>query len=123
MDANKHIWNDHDTAYVKGGKYTVWSIHVLTEDTVEDGEFYGEIISPDRSLFLGRVYFKQNQWACSYGMRWVADDQTIILAFHTLTNAKRFYVTDYQIVQFDDLASANSFVNSREFVTYSNRRD
>lgn len=118
MGANKGIWNDHTTAYLRGGKYTVWSIHTYTEDSVEGGELYGEIISQDRSNFLGHVYFRQNQWACSYGMKFVADDQTIILAFHTLTNAKTFYVTDYQIVQFDDLASANAFVNSREYVSY-----
>jgi len=34
-------------------------------------------------------------------------------SFHAI-----FCITDYQILAFDDLASANAFVNSREYCTF-----
>lgn len=127
VGVNAYIWVAGARTPVKGGKYTVWSIHTYTEDYVHDDDrkFYGEIITenPDRSVKLGDIYFKQNQWVCSYGMRWVADDFIARLTFKTGTSTATFYITDYQIIQFDDLASANSFVNSREFAIWRKRGD
>jgi hypothetical protein len=43
------------------------------------------------------------------------------LAFKTFNANVTFYITDYQVLMFDDLASANSFVNSREFAVREER--
>jgi hypothetical protein len=123
IDPDKRIWSKNAIGDVKGNKYTVWSIHTYTESYVEEG-FYGEIMSEDEAVVLGRVYFKQNQWVCSYGMRWVSDDLIIRLVFRVPSHPGMFLnITDYQIVQFDDLASANSFVNSREFAIHNKERN
>ena len=65
---------------------------------------------------LGLIYFKYNQWVCSYGMKLVdiSDQLQIRLEFETSFSAT-FCITDYQILAFDDLHSANSYVNSRAF--------
>lgn len=98
--------------------YVVWSIHSYLHSHVPEGhhieELTGEIKTKDISL--GRVYFKYDQWACSYGMKLVDTPSPleIYLEFKTAYPAA-FFITDYQIITFDSLHGANSYVNSREF--------
>lgn len=107
-------------------KYLVWSIHTYLLSPVPNGhqldELFGEI--KDGGINLGCVYFKYDQWACSYGMKLVDVTHGLNLELHFYSGSSTFgwpgynadfLITDYQIVQFDDLYSANSYVNSREF--------
>ncbi|HYD22999.1 MAG TPA: hypothetical protein VEB40_16060, partial [Flavipsychrobacter sp.] len=116
LDAGRHIVSANIHGVIKGGKYTVWSIHLYTEDFVPD-EVHGDIFDEyEATNRLGFVYFKKDQWACFYGMKYIPNDFHVRLGFNNYSNTPvSFYVTDFQIIQFDDLASANSFVNSREF--------
>lgn len=123
MPVDKYYMATNVIGYIPKNKYYVWSIHVYTEDFVHDDDFYGEIIAFGRMVQLGRIYFKQNQWACSYGMKYVEYDSDIRLTFKTKDHPMSFYMTDFQIVQFDDLASANAFVNSREFAIHRERQE
>lgn len=103
-------------------KYIVWSIHtflqVIEGSTGDDEDaIFGEILSG--GVALGRVYFKAGQWACSYGMKLV--DTTSRLDFRlefASSMPAYFYITDYQIITFDYLHHANSYVNSREFAAF-----
>ena len=88
------------------------------ESDVPTEELFGQIVFSDDYTRLGGVYFRYNQWVCTYGMKYILNHNNYIemrLAFETLNTSATFCITDYQIVMFDDLASANSFVNSREF--------
>lgn len=85
-------------------------------------KIFGHIRSDDWSVKLGNVYFKYDQWVCSYGMKLIDRTTTPLrmrLVFESFTDAI-FLITDYQIVMFDDLHSANSFVNSLEFAKIPN---
>lgn len=107
-------------------KYLVWSIHTYLLSEVPQGhdidEIYGEITTGGVSL--GRIYFKVDQWVCSYGMKLVDVTNGLNLELHFYSGTlpwipgfnAMFLITDYQIVAFDELYSANSYVNSREFM-------
>lgn len=101
-------------------KYIVWSIHTYLDPKtppppgVVIDELYGEIKSGRTNL--GHVYFKYGQWACSYGMKLVDISSQLNFQLHIKSSFFALVsITDYQILAFDDLASANAFVNSREF--------
>lgn len=107
----------------RDAKYIVWSIHTFLETPVPEGyvedELFGDIKRNYDELRLGFIYFKYQQWVCSYGMKMVdiTHDSEIVLDFGSAFDA-RFYITDYQIIEFDTLHDANAFVNSREFANY-----
>lgn len=129
VSASDHIRSHNVVGIVNPNpnpKYFVWSIHTYLMSVVPPGhlvdELWGEITSGGTSL--GRVYFKYDQWVCSYGMKLVditnglnielhffSGDPTISIPGYNAT----FAITDYQIITFDDLYSANSYINSREF--------
>lgn len=108
-------------------RYCVWSIHTfLTTANVPEGQLYGHIISEDGGKQLGNIHFKYGQWACSYGMKLIdrtSEPLRMLLCFRTFDTTVDFYITDYQIIMFDDLSSANSFVNSRAFAEWGNRQE
>lgn len=117
MGPNNHIWSKNIIGNLTPGYY-VWSIHAYLEEAsiAPEGEFYGEIVDPGGNFRLGYVYFTKGQWACSYGMKYIDRNIQMRLAFKTINAPMvHFCITDYQIIRFDDLASANAFVNSREF--------
>lgn len=104
-----------------GARYCVWSIHTYLQDQIPENQLNGWIISEDFSTRLGTVNFRYDQWTCSYGMKLVDKTDTPLrmrLEFRTYDYPVTFCITDYQIVMFDDLASANAFVNSREFAKF-----
>ena len=118
MNKKLRITSKNIIAIIDKPKYCVWSIHAYLQSDIPEDSVYGLIATGDESIALGRVYFKKNQWACSYGMKFLPDVTTPLemrLMFITGDFAANFFITDYQIVCFDDLASANSFVNSKEF--------
>ncbi|MBS1628490.1 MAG: hypothetical protein JST27_00380 [Bacteroidetes bacterium] len=106
-------------------KYLVWSIHTYLLSEVPAGhdvdEIYGEITTG--SVSLGRIYFKYNQWVCSYGMKLVDVTNGLNIELHFYSGTlpwipgydATILITDYQIVAFEELHSANSYVNSRAF--------
>jgi len=101
-------------------RYCVWSIHTYLQTNIPEEKIIGYIISEDENVQLGNVYFKYDQWVCSYGMKLIDKTEAPLkmrLDFHAFNEAT-FCITDYQIVMFDDLHSANSFVNSREFAKF-----
>jgi len=111
-----------DTVFgsIHPGKYIVWSIHTFLETPAPDGhvvdELFGDIKRNYDDMRLGFIYFKYGQWVCSYGMKLVdiENDSEMRVDFESTFNAT-FYITDYQIVEFDNLYDANSYVNSRAF--------
>lgn len=100
-------------------KYIVWSIHTFLQDPLPQTgsdleQIYGEIKTD--GVNLGHVYFKYDQWACSYGMKLIDVSSKLDFRLHFNSSfAAIFCITDYQILAFDDLSSANAYVNSREF--------
>jgi hypothetical protein len=51
-------------------------------------------------------------------MKWInpsSDTMRVLLSFITSNISIEFYISNFQIVGFDNLADAVSFVNSREF--------
>jgi hypothetical protein len=126
LGLNTEVWSKHIIATIPSPGYCVWSIHTHLESEVEAEQFYGEIVTnlAEGQKLLGHVYFKQNQWVCSYGMKYIKSGSfplNMRLAFKTFNAEVLFLITDYQVVMFDDLASANSFVNSREFAVRERR--
>jgi hypothetical protein len=105
--------------------YFVWSIHtyLCRLDDSGFGDATGVIATADSALVLGQVIFKPNQWACSYGIKkWVGDPTdphpgTLPVALYFFGNALggKFKIADLQVVKFDNLYDAESFVNSRAF--------
>jgi hypothetical protein len=126
MPGGKDVWSSNVVGTISSPAYYVWSIHTYLEEVEEDNmsQVWGEIIYEwlPTPLRLGLVYFKYRHWACSYGMKWFdpgGKSFKFKLAFHNASGSDaRFCITDYQIVKFDTLAAANSFVNSREFAKW-----
>src|SRR5690606_19112214 len=122
LDPGMEIWSKNVKGDISTEKYCVWSIHTYLMDNAEieySNDFYGEIVEKE-GIMLGRIYLKKGQWTCSYGMKFIPDygsaTKTISLRFHNSTNKQvTFDIADFQVVQFDNFADANSFVNSREF--------
>lgn len=107
-------------------KYLVWSIHTYLDGYPPLEHHVDELFGTIHDIWsnnLGRVYFKPNQWVCSYGMILVdiSSQLQIRLDFES-AYAAHIFITDYQIVVFDDLFSANSYVNSRAFAIRPSNR-
>lgn len=125
MEKNWKIRSKRIIATINEPSYCVWSIHTYLQSDIPEDKIKGQIVS-ENGFILGWVYFKKNQWACSYGMKFLeftGEPLKIRLDFTTTDYEANFFITDYQILTFENLASANSFVNSKIFAIPAERVD
>lgn len=124
LPSSTSVWAKNVVGTINTPGYYVWSIHTYLEYNQADdvSQVWGEIANAGGGQKLGLVYFKNNQWACSYGMKWIdpsGGNIDIRLSFHTSSASDAaFWITDYQIIHFEELADANAYVNSLEFTPW-----
>jgi hypothetical protein len=76
------------------------------------------IIQTDNGLRLGQVFFKDNQWVCSYGVKrflGLSESQAVYIYLFGGSDGGSVMLCDYQVVKFRSFYEANSFLNSRAF--------
>jgi hypothetical protein len=121
LGAGEEAQFDNFTFTPAYGKYYFWSIHAF-KCPGEDNTISGYIgAAPGQNPMLGQVILKENQWACSYGIKRLNDTTSP----PTLTpvgfwlkggaNGGKMRFCHVQVLEFDNLYDATSFMNSRAF--------
>ena len=100
------------------GNYYVWSIHSFACLIGDLANSVTGVIKADDGTCLGQVFFKQNLWACSYGVKKMINNPVSKHMFIYLSGGHvggSIMLCDYQVVRFDNYYDACSFLNSKAF--------